>query len=228
MPGSGEPGLLREWLGSWSAARKVGGAIGPSAGSGSPSFGRSGPGLAAASLCLINVGFAWRFLPESRDMTEVHLVKPRASRTALAQVVAHPGQPANRLIWIYAVALGAFAGLMAILALFLPAPFGVGYCRLRLSYTSLRVLPCAPPRRPLPLLLPPSASFLRICPLSPLCPRPARSTSFPSPHRSLPSRLASPIPPWHSPILLPCSRRRAANRPSRRVRSTRRANAWKI
>ena len=48
--------------------------------------------LAAASLCLINIFFAWKFLRESRDMTEAHEKKPRASRTVIAHVVAHPGE----------------------------------------------------------------------------------------------------------------------------------------
>ncbi|MEO8578814.1 MAG: MFS transporter [Gemmatimonadales bacterium] len=135
-----EPDNRAKALGWLSAATNVGVAIGPALGSAALAFGRSGPGLAAASLCLINVGFAWRFLPESRDMTEVHLVKPRASRTAIAQVVAHPGEPANRLIWIYAVAMGAFAGLMAILALFLADRFGVGKDRIWIFYTYVGVI----------------------------------------------------------------------------------------
>src|SRR5690606_23467231 len=44
---------------------------------------------------------------------------------AMWEVVRHSGQPAPRLIWIYALAMGAFQGMTAILALFLAARFGV-------------------------------------------------------------------------------------------------------
>jgi MFS family permease len=40
-------------------------------------------------------------------------------------VVSHSGEPASRLIWIYAVNMGAFQGVTAILALFLARRFGV-------------------------------------------------------------------------------------------------------
>jgi len=135
-----EPDNRAKALGWLSAATNVGVAIGPAIGSAALAFGRSGPGLAAASLCLVNIFFAWRFLPESRDMTEAHVGKPRASRTAIAHVIAHPGEPAPRLIWIYAIAMGAFAGLMAILALFLADRFGVGKDRIWIFYTYVGVI----------------------------------------------------------------------------------------
>jgi MFS family permease len=40
-------------------------------------------------------------------------------------VATHPNEPASRLIWIYAIAIGAFQGSTAILALFLAVRFGV-------------------------------------------------------------------------------------------------------
>ena len=88
-------------------------------------WGRPGPGLAAAALCLVNIFFAWRFLRESRDMSDISDKKPGTSRAMIARVVTHAGEPAPRLIWIYAIAMGAFSGLMAILALFLADRFGV-------------------------------------------------------------------------------------------------------
>ena len=88
-------------------------------------MGRPGPGLTAAALCLLNIFFAWRFLPESRDMTDVAEKKPGTSRAMIARVISHSGEPAPKLIWIYAIAMGAFSGLMAILALFLADRFGV-------------------------------------------------------------------------------------------------------
>ena len=41
------------------------------------------------------------------------------------RVISHSSEPASRLIWIYAIAIGAFQGSTAILALFLAARFGV-------------------------------------------------------------------------------------------------------
>lgn len=130
-----EPDNRAKALGWLSAATNVGVAIGPAIGGAALKFGSHGPGLAAAGLCLVNIFFAWKFLRESRDMTEVHEKKPRASRTAIAHVIRHPGEPAPRLIWIYAIAMGAFSGLMAILALFLADRFGVGKDRIWIFYT---------------------------------------------------------------------------------------------
>ena len=130
-----EPANRAKALGWLSAATNVGVAIGPALGSAALRIGSRGPGLAAASLCLINIFFAWRFLRESRDMTEAHEKKPRASRTVIAHVVAHPGEAAPRLIWIYAIAMGAFSGLMAILALFLADRFGVSKDNIWIFYT---------------------------------------------------------------------------------------------
>ena len=93
-------------------------------------WGTPGPGLLAATLSAINIGFAWKFLSESRDMQEAAASRsqprvPGRSRHAVARVVAHPNDAASRLIWIYAIAIGAFQGSTAILALFLGRRFGV-------------------------------------------------------------------------------------------------------
>ena len=135
-----EPDNRAKALGWLSAATNVGVAIGPAIGGAALAFGRSGPGLAAATLCLVNIFFAWKFLRESRDMTEAHEKKPRASRTVIARVISHPNEPAHRLIWIYAIAIGAFSGLMAILALFLADRFGIGKDQIWLFYTYVGVI----------------------------------------------------------------------------------------
>jgi MFS family permease len=114
-------------LGWLSAATNAGVALGPALGSFASHWGRSGPGLAAAALCVINILFAWHFLSESRDMVEAKAaarIRPR-SRDAVMHVLTHSNEPASRLIWIYAIAMGAFQGVNAILALFLAARFGV-------------------------------------------------------------------------------------------------------
>jgi MFS family permease len=115
-------------LGWLSAATNAGVAIGPLIGSAALTWGRPGPGLLASVLTVVNIGFAWKFLVESRDMTEAAENRKKApgrSREAVARVMSHPKEPASRLIWIYAVAIGAFQGSTAILALFLAARFGV-------------------------------------------------------------------------------------------------------
>ncbi|MEP6990463.1 MAG: MFS transporter, partial [bacterium] len=65
-----------------------------------------------------------------RDMTEAAASKAdttqRArSRDAIVQVVTHSSAPASRLIWIYAIAMGAFQGVTSMLALYLASRFGV-------------------------------------------------------------------------------------------------------
>ncbi|HKH94168.1 MAG TPA: MFS transporter [Gemmatimonadaceae bacterium] len=117
-------------LGWLSAATNAGVALGPLLGSLTHTMGPRGPGLFAAVLCTLNIVFAWRFLNESRDMQEAAESKAdtttRArSRDAIAHVVSHSSAPASRLIWIYAIAIGAFQGVTSMLALLLSARFGV-------------------------------------------------------------------------------------------------------
>ena len=93
-------------------------------GSSTHTLGASGPGLFAAALCVLNMVFAWRYLAESRDMKEAAEAKANTSkrarsRDAIAHVVSHSAAPASRLIWIYAIAMGAFQGVTAMLALLL-------------------------------------------------------------------------------------------------------------
>jgi MFS family permease len=117
-------------LGWLSAATNAGVAIGPVLGSLTHAWGPRGPGLFAAALCVMNMAFAWRFLHESRDMTEAAEAKasttPRPrTRDAVAHVVTHSHEPASRLIWIYAIAMGAFQGVTSMLGLFLAVRFAV-------------------------------------------------------------------------------------------------------
>jgi multidrug resistance protein len=114
-------------LGWLSAATNAGVAIGPVLGTLTLGAGVHAPGLAAAALCVVNIIFASRFLTESRDMVEAKASqhKPGRSLEAVSYVITHSAEPAPRLIWIYAIAMGAFQGMNAILALFLSARFGV-------------------------------------------------------------------------------------------------------
>jgi MFS family permease len=125
-----EPKDRAKGLGWLSAATNAGVFLGPLLGIVALKLGSKGPGLLAAGLCVVNIAFAWRYLTESRDMVEAAeaRAKPRiAGRTRMAveQVVTHPNEPASRLIWIYGIAIGAFQGITAILALFLAERFFV-------------------------------------------------------------------------------------------------------
>jgi multidrug resistance protein len=114
-------------LGWISAATNLGVAIGPVLGSLTYAFGKEAPGLFAAALCLLNILFAGRYLRESHDVNAAASegVRVRRSREAVIGVVRRVDEPASRLIWIYAISMGAFQGMTAILALFLAVRFGV-------------------------------------------------------------------------------------------------------
>jgi multidrug resistance protein len=114
-------------LGWLSAATNLGVTLGPLLGTLTLGAGVHAPGLIASGLCIVNMGFAWKFLVESRDMTEAKSTtkRPIRSRDAIAHVITHSAEPAPRLIWIYSIAMGAFSGMNAILALFLAVRFGV-------------------------------------------------------------------------------------------------------
>jgi multidrug resistance protein len=138
-----EPEQRAKGLGWLSAATNAGVALGPVVGGQALRlWGPHGPGLAAAALCLINIVFASVFLTESRDMVEarssVH-VKGRSGRAVL-RVITHSNEPAPRLIWIYAIGIGAFQGLNAILALFLAARFGVTSNTIQYFYAYIGII----------------------------------------------------------------------------------------
>jgi len=114
-------------LGWLSAATNAGVALGPVLGSLLLGAGRSTPGLVAAALCLVNMLFAWRYLVETRPVDQdAPDGRPKLrSRDAVLRVITHSGEPSARLIWIYAIAMGAFQGSSALLALFLADRYGV-------------------------------------------------------------------------------------------------------
>jgi multidrug resistance protein len=122
-------------LGWLSAATSLGVVIGPAVGSFAARFGESAPGLVAAALCLCNLVFAWRWLPESRVFAahvttesgrHVPAPEPRPVREALWEVIRHPGRPAAHLIWIYTVAMLAYNAAPAVFTLYLNWRFGIG------------------------------------------------------------------------------------------------------
>jgi multidrug resistance protein len=115
-------------LGWLSAVTSLGAVVGPGLGSLLDQVGgRSAPGLAAAALAALIAVFAWRFLRESRDMRPSGAFHAPATSgsVALRRVVSHPSEPASRLIWIYAIAIGAFYGTGPTMPLLLQARLGV-------------------------------------------------------------------------------------------------------
>jgi MFS family permease len=128
-------------LGWLSATTNLGVALGPVLGSlaiavgqrdlmpgpGTLQLGRSAPGIFAAAICALNMIFVWRYLKESRVLNEQPQEGEvlRTSTQATWRVISHPGEPSSRLIWIYAIAIGAYQGSFAVLALFLNARFQV-------------------------------------------------------------------------------------------------------
>lgn len=128
-------------LGWLSAATNLGVALGPVLGSfaislgkrdllpgqGTLQLGNAAPGIMAAALCLLNIAFAARYLTESREPVEHSQTEEKrlTSRQAIWRVISHAREPSSRLIWIYAIAIGAFQGSFSVLALFLNARFQV-------------------------------------------------------------------------------------------------------
>lgn len=126
-------------LGWLSAATSAGVIIGPALGSLASHWGPEAPGLFAAALVLLNVLFAWRWLPESRVPHHAAATaaapdgaarpsaasQPRPIAHALWEVVRHPMRAVPLLIWIYAVGMLALNVLIGVLALYLKFRFGI-------------------------------------------------------------------------------------------------------
>lgn len=150
-----EPGERTKALGWLSAATNFGVAIGPVLGGSAAAFGKSmvakgvdpiwgdaAPGIAAALLCVINIVFAAKYLPEVRVKPAADAApRPRGtSMRAVTRVVSHPGDAPSRLIWIYSIAIGAFQGLTSILALYLALTFGANEQTMGLFFAYIGVL----------------------------------------------------------------------------------------
>jgi len=126
-------------LGWLSAATSAGVLFGPGIGSLVHKFGDAAPGLIASVLVLVNVAFAWKWLPESRwsqaGVTRTVADGPRPSVTLgeavrnivepAGRVIADPTSPVSLLIWIYALAMLAFNALPPVFSLYLHDRFGV-------------------------------------------------------------------------------------------------------
>ncbi len=127
-------------LGWITAATSAGVMIGPALGSAVSNFGPSTPGLAAAGLCVVNLFFVQRFLPESASVENRQRARSTPSgslRTKMLQVLAHPRQPVARLILIYTIAMMAFMAMNAVLALYMQARFGFTEKSIGYLYTAV-------------------------------------------------------------------------------------------
>ncbi|MCH7875390.1 MAG: MFS transporter [Gemmatimonadetes bacterium] len=127
-----EPKERAKALGWLSAATSAGVMIGPVIGSLAFRLGPAWPGIVAAGLCVINIGFTSRWLPETSPAMRrpasagAHVSQERRSiRAVVWEVLRVPGGQVPQLIWIYAVGMLGFMSMAAILALYLEAGFGV-------------------------------------------------------------------------------------------------------
>lgn len=109
-------------LGWLSAATSLGAVVGPAIGSALIHWGRHAPGIASAIFCILVSIFAWIYLRESKEEFLTSSERSIAHQTgmgAIWSVIARPKEPAQRLIWIYAIAIGAFYGTVPTLPLLL-------------------------------------------------------------------------------------------------------------
>jgi predicted MFS family arabinose efflux permease len=99
--------------------------LGPVIGSFASYWGQEAPGIFAASLCVVNLIFAWKWLPESRPRHITHDARRKSVWHGVWSVVRHPAGRVQRLTLIYAVGMLAFSALSSVLALYLGAEFGI-------------------------------------------------------------------------------------------------------
>jgi MFS family permease len=111
------------WLSSATAAGVI---LGPAIGSFAFHLGPAAPGLVASALCLVNVAFAWKWLPESRapDTRPADRVRRPIWHPAW-NVIRHPTALVSRLTWIYGLGMVAFSAMTSVLSLYLQADFAM-------------------------------------------------------------------------------------------------------
>jgi multidrug resistance protein len=121
-----EQGDRARALGWLSAATSAGVMVGPAIGSFAAHLGQAAPGLVAASLCLINVFFAWKWLPESHKEPVSMAAQSRKPLWHPAWIaLRHPTTTIGRLLWIYGVGMLAFSSMTSVMALYLGAEFSI-------------------------------------------------------------------------------------------------------
>jgi MFS family permease len=131
-----EPEERTKALGWLTAATSAGVMIGPAGGSLATYLGPEGPGFLAAGLCILNVLFAWKWLPEpKRESPSLEMAAQTGTPAAPAgkrslfrsfyEVLRHPTAPISALIWVYVIGMMAFMAMNGVLALYLKDVFGV-------------------------------------------------------------------------------------------------------
>jgi MFS family permease len=115
-----EPERRTRSLGWLSAVTSFGAVVGPALGSVLiATGGRALPGIAAAVFALGVAAFGWHFLTEPQALMGRTGEHPVGRRKAPARLVMSWREPAARLIWLYAIGIGAFYGIIPIVPLLL-------------------------------------------------------------------------------------------------------------
>ena len=117
-----DPNDRAKSLGWLSAATSFGAVVGPAIGAVLIRWGHHAPGVASAVFCVLVSFFAGIYLRESKEdasATVEHEIAHQTGSGAVWSVIAHPNEPAQRLIWIYAIAIGGFYGTAPTLPLLL-------------------------------------------------------------------------------------------------------------
>jgi MFS family permease len=128
-----EPKERAKALGWLTASTSAGVMIGPAIGSLTFGLGAAAPGIVAGLLCVMNVIFAWKLLPESTARHKAKNVggaaaeagQPRPIRSAMWEVLRTPGHDVSLLIWIYTVGMLGFVSTTGVLVLYLQSGFDV-------------------------------------------------------------------------------------------------------
>jgi len=127
-----EPKERAKALGWLTASTSAGVMIGPAIGSLAFALGPAAPGLIAAALCVLNVLFAWRLLPESTGngaggtrSAKQRSGPKRSIKTAMWEVLKSPGHEVSLLVWIYTVGMLGFVSITGVLVLYLESAFNV-------------------------------------------------------------------------------------------------------
>ena len=139
-----EPNDRAKALGWLSAATNTGVMIGPVIGSEVWKYGPQVPGLLAASLCLLNLVFVWRLLPESRTLQPAAYKERRSIGSMFWETVRHPTRDVSQLILIYAVTMTGFSSMTAVLSIYLMERFSmnegsIGYPFLLMGAVSVAI-----------------------------------------------------------------------------------------
>lgn len=117
------PEKRAQGLGWITACTSAGVMIGPAIGSFSVQWGNAMPGLLAAGFCILNIVFAFIWLPESRPDRDGK--SPRRLIHAISAVLAKPLDVTSILIWVYAIGMMAFMAMNGVFALYLDEKFGI-------------------------------------------------------------------------------------------------------